>query len=831
MRPTGSSSFLFLHRSWAFFFSPFCVCILLFANLVCAATKPLQFSNHSAITPSSIRVATFSDQNPKILLGPTMQYFIDQSGAMSIEDVVSVEANKRFNNIDVETPTFGLTDTAYWFRLGLRYEGSQQELIKELEISNALLATIDLYEIDPPFRTRHVQGGLARPLTAPDIMSRNFISRLHFTKGQTKWVYFKIGGNSVLNVPAYLWDIDMRRHKAETEMVVFGMYYGLMGVMLLYNLFLFISTRFKSYFFYLGYLGFIIMSMLSNDGLMKEYVFTNNPWFLTRIFWLLACVTGIFAVLFSREFLRTQIRHPRIDILLKLSAAIMIAGALLTIFHNSLFSNYLVNFGVLFVCCCLFASGIVSVSNGHHEAKFFLLSWGFILLGGMILFSMFIGLLPVKSYIIFAAHIGSSLEVLLLSFVLADRINVIVSEKLEIETEAKLELENSHHSLNASHRLKDDFLECISEELITPIINVINRVERLDITQLDQEQNNFVNTIIRSSRSMMFLVKNLIGFTQKTNNARLTFKSFGLRDQLDYIRYRFWAKSSSKGLEFEFNIAPDIPEYLLGDSSRLQMVMYNLLDNAVKFTHQGRIVMNVSRRLAADNQHGVTLDFRVSDTGIGIPDHLQKSIFEPFSVIDVTTRRTHGGLGIGLAHCKKAASIMNAEITLSSKLGVGTEVNFCVTFEQENKTFADPFVETRLQVPKPESKIVEGCFKDKKILIAEDNLINQAVLKKIVEKLGCTAFIANNGSEAIDIINEESVDLIFMDCQMPKVDGYEATQEIRKNESNSTHIPIIAVTANAMEGDKEKCFAAGMDSYLKKPINVSDIKKAFDQYL
>ena len=174
---------------------------------------------------------------------------------------------------------------------------------------------------------------------------------------------------------------------------------------------------------------------------------------------------------------------------------------------------------------------------------------------------------------------------------------------------------------------------------------------------------------------------------------------------------------------------------------------------------------------------------------------------------------------------------MNAEITLSSKLGVGTEVNFCVTFEQENKTFADPFVETRLQAPKSESKIVGDCFKDKKILIAEDNLINQTVLKKIVEKLGCTTFIANNGSEAIDIMNEESVDLIFMDCQMPKVDGYEATQEIRENESNSTHIPIIAVTANAMEGDKEKCFAAGMDSYLKKPINISDIKKAFDQYL
>jgi len=767
-----------------------------------------------------------------------MQYLIDDSGQLGIEDVVGTAADKQFKDISIEIPTFGLTDVPYWFRLALKYEGSQQEIIKELEIANALLESIDLYEIDLSGQVRQVQGGLARPLTAPDIVSRHFVSRLHLKPNETKWIYIKVGGNSVMNLPTYLWSLDARRYKTETQMVVFGMYYGLMTVMFLYNLFLFISTRFKSYLFYLFYIAFISMTMFANDGLMKEYIINDSPWLHTRLMWLLICITAVAAIFFIREFLATRLRHPKMDKILLLTMGLMIFGALLTIASNSLLSNYVVNIGVFFVCGSLLTSGIVSVSSGYHEAKFFLLAWMFILLGGVVLISMFIGLLPVKSYTMFATHIGSALEVLLLSFVVADRINAIVSEKLVIEKVAKTELENSHRYLDASHRLKDDFLACISEEFIVPITGVIKRLSLLDTNQLDQEQNSFVNTITRSARSMMFLVNNLIGFTEKTNSVQRIVAPFGLRQQLEYIRLRYWAKCQSKGLGFQYNIDENIPERLIGDASRLQLVIYNLLDNAIKFTDHGLVTMSVGRRLTGGNQHTVDLDFNITDTGIGIPEEQQTSIFEPFFVIDANTCRTHAGLGIGLALCKKTAAVMNAEISLSSKEGVGTQSNFSVSFELESNTFFDPIAETEIpnrkadaQIKDTEVGVIEESFKGRRILIAEDNLINQTVLKKIVEKLGCVAFVANDGNEAVQLLKTETVDLIFMDCQMPNKNGYDATQEIRKNELDDIRLPIVAVTANAMEGDRKKCLEAGMDDYLKKPIKLGEIKEALGKFL
>ncbi|MBL4867731.1 MAG: response regulator, partial [Pseudomonadales bacterium] len=428
-------------------------------------------------------------------------------------------------------------------------------------------------------------------------------------------------------------------------------------------------------------------------------------------------------------------------------------------------------------------------------------------------------------------HLGSAGEVLLLSFVLADRINALVSEKLMIEKVARSELENSHQYLKASHRLKDDFLGTISQDFIVPIKGVLARVNLLNSRTLSEEQNSYVNTIIKSARSMMFLVEDLLRFTEKTDSIQLVNKSFQLRDELDYIRLRCWAKCQTKGLEFQYYIADNIPERLMGDVLRLHAVLYNLLDNAVKFTEKGCVTFSVSRRLATEFHNKAVLEFNITDTGQGIPEDKLGSIFKPFSLIDATATRAQGGLGIGLALCHKNAKLMDAEIKLSSQEAKGTEVKFTVKFDLEAKEVFEPLTESVLQVSELRADIKKDAFKGYQILIAEDNPINQIVLKKIVEKLGCIAFMANDGNEAIKILKGQAVDMIFMDCQMPNKNGYEATKEIRTQEATGVHLPIIAVTANAMIGDEEKCRAAGMDDYLKKPVKLGAIKETLEKYL
>ncbi|PCJ22043.1 MAG: hypothetical protein COB04_00890 [Gammaproteobacteria bacterium] len=804
----------------------FTVCVFVYAVQCFASTDTALVNAHSGI-----RILTFADKEPQFSLGPYMQFLIDDKGQFNLTNISRSEINQRFNDVNADIPNFGLTDKAHWLRFGLSYQGELPEVVKEFEIANPLLESIDVYIFDASGNIRHIRGGFARPLLEADVVSRHFVSRLRLKQGETQWVYIKVQGISVLNLPTYLWDIDHRRVKDETQMIAFGAYYGLLTVMFLYNMFLYFSTRFKGYLFYICFIAFNIMVFLANDGLMREYFTPNHPWTNARLLWCFSCCVNFSALLYIREFSYTRTRQPRMDKVLLLIMALLMCGAFLTVTNISLMSSYIVLIGASLTAYCALTSAIISVSDGYQEAKLFLVAWASVIIGSLVLISVYFGLIPANNFTLFAAHLGSSLEVLLFSFVLGNRINIITSEKLIIEKLAKSELKNSHRYLDASHRLKDDFIGSISEEFVVPIFGVINRLAMLDVTRLDQEQNSFINITTRSARSMMFMVEGLIRFTEKNETAYLSSESFGLRDRLEYIRLRYWAKSRAKGLDFQYYIADNVPESLVGDASRLQVVIYNLLDNAVKYTHQGSVIFTVNRRLTEIKGHTVTLEFNITDTGPGIPEDKQDAIFEPFSMIEASAFRSNKGIGIGLALSKKTSQIMRGDLTLKSQCGRGTQVYFTVTFELEAKTVFEPEAATVLQVAEPKVDFSAQEFNGHQILIAEDNPTNQTVMKKIIEKLGCVAIVAKDGNEALRYLSEQSVDLILMDCQMPNKDGYQATREIRVLEKGNRHIPIIAVTANAMEGDKEKCLEAGMDDYLKKPVKLDTIKATLDRYL
>ncbi|MBL4868675.1 MAG: hypothetical protein JKY67_20115, partial [Pseudomonadales bacterium] len=425
--------------------------------------------------------------------------------------------------------------------------------------------------------------------------------------------------------------------------------------------------------------------MFVNDGLMREFIVGNNPWLNTRLFWLLICLACTTALLFTREFLSIRSRHPKMNAVILLVIGYLICGAILTIIHRSLLSNYIILTGAICCTSSLLASGTVSLLAGYYEAKFFLVAWAFIIVGGTVLTLLFLGVMPVTLYTLHAVHLGSAIEVLLLSFVLADRIKGMASEKLMIEQVGKADLENSVQYLEASQRLKNDFLETISHDFFAPINGVLNRVKLLGATSLNQEQTGFVNTITKSARSMMFLVDDLLMYTEKGDRNTLVSESFDLKEKLEYIHLRYLAKSQFKGLLFTYDVADDVPDRLIGDAAQLHIVLYNLLDNAVKFTERGSVRFKVIRRSFDTKSNQVLLVFRITDTGKGIPLDKQESIFSPFSTIEASSNRNQGGLGISMALCKKIADNMNAEIKLVSKEGAGTEVEFIVAFELGSK--------------------------------------------------------------------------------------------------------------------------------------------------
>jgi CheY-like chemotaxis protein len=288
---------------------------------------------------------------------------------------------------------------------------------------------------------------------------------------------------------------------------------------------------------------------------------------------------------------------------------------------------------------------------------------------------------------------------------------------------------------------------------------------------------------------------------------------------MDTTAKAFSHNAREKGLAYSCSIDPAIPKKLIGDAVRVRQILVNLIGNAFKFTEKGRIV--VKARLIKHEKQQAVVEFSVSDTGIGIPQDKIAGLFESFQQVDSSTTRKFGGTGLGLAIVKSLVTIMNGRIEVESRLGEGSTFIFSIPFEVSEKE---------------DSKEITGAEPDFSglnidVLLVEDNKANQMLVKRLLEKKEMKVEVAGNGIEALRMLEEKAFDLIFMDIQMPEMDGYEATTAIRKNESiTGKHTPIIALTANAAEDDKNACLKVGMDDFLTKPIRSENLYRCAYKY-
>lgn len=897
-------------------------CIALLAVLCPAQAEPL------SITPG----------DAKQILNTRLDYWRETAPSLTMADMISRHPQIEWLSQTRTVPDFGFSRDVIWLRIDI-HNTAAVPLRRYLEIDYSMLDRVELVVLEDQTVRQQFLTGDAFPFAQRPIISRNLVFPLAFQPGRQATLLFRVESTSALRTPMILWEVPAFEQNKDRRNFGNGLFYGGLLIMTLYNFFIWLSVRLRSYLYYVLYVVSFIALVGQLDGYWFRFLWPENVWWQNQCVGPLILAPIFLAVEFSRQFLELARHAPILNRIFIAYALTALSGTLL---------GFVVDYQLLVKPSLLLsmagailvlASGILMLHRGHRAARYFVAAWGSLLVMVVIYDLSKLGIIPSNDFTESLLKIGEFLEVLLLSFALADRIN--------IERDEKAKAEKAIYQAQAESRAKSEFLATMSHEIRTPLNGVIGMSEILKTSNLGDTERYYANVIHSSGKALLSIINDVLDLS-KIEAGRMSIEhiEFNLDSLVNDVIQTFSLAAERKQLALLVHIHPTVPSQLHGDPTRIRQILLNLVGNAVKFTDKGFVKIEVTCEQRAQT---MLLHCSVQDTGIGLTAEQQQLLFQAFSQADASIARQYGGSGLGLNICKKLTELMGGSIGVESTPGMGSRFHFTAqvtALETDNSLFRQfserrvavvcnqPHLQTlflqlqadgahRLElvntffqlqnllqlesldgviiddgsdlqaapdiidavlrqinarmpviiltgmqssrrfnpaicafqvVRKPFTPLhmvqvllghnvrhasetvsdeMRNALARLKVLVAEDNPVNQLVTRTLLEKTGLRPEIVEDGEAAEQAATERQYDLIFMDCNMPRQDGYDATRAIRQHEQANGLKPacIVALTASSIGDKASKSIAAGMNEHLTKPLELSALIQFLQRYL
>jgi len=779
-------------------------------NISLAESRVLDVSQHGEIP---------------VMLAPYMSFLEDPSQAKMLDEVQmpDIAAQFKFDSPDNKAHSFGYTRSAWWLRLNL-INPSNAPVEQMLEINYARLNSVQFYTPTGKGEYHTIQTGNDFPLSTRPYKNKSFVFPITLPAHANQVYYIRLHSIAPMNVPAKLWSPPAFHAYERDEYAVQAMYFGMATAMVIFNLLLFVVLRDVMYLLYINFVTTMSLAMASQNGLTKEFFWpaaTSWSSIATSVGYSLAFVA---LLIFMQRMINTKKIVPRLDFLIKIFIAghfIFIAG-----FFSSLgtFLNPSALFFFLTAVIILW-TGLLCTLKKQRSAYFFLAAFAMLVTGIVAVILTNVGILPINIYTLNAVQIGSAFEMLLLALALADRFNEIRRDRERSQEEAlrvqrrlvenlqesERALAQSRDAAEAANRAKSAFLANMSHEIRTPmngIVGMAGIMRRGDITQKQAEQLNKINT---AAEHLLGIINNVLDIS-KIEAGKLAVEEVAvdINSLLRNVSSFLSVRAKSKGIPLLIQAANFQPN-LYGDPIRLQQALLNYVSNAVKFTEKGAITLRVINEEESDDS--VVIRFEVEDTGVGISPEVLPQLFSAFEQADNSTTRKYGGTGLGLAITRRLARLMGGEAGVESKPGVGSTFWFTAKL---TKKHLDGISANAGDIANAET-IIRQHYHGTHVLVVDDEPLNREVAQEQLQGAGLVVDTAEDGAQAISMAEKAVYTVIFMDMQMPNIDGLDATRAIRKIPGYEK-TPIIAITGNAFAEDKSRCLDAGMNDFLTKPL-------------